>query len=410
MSIKLKFEQGVECNIKLGAGGPDVGLLPTIDRDDSFSLFGERGCRTKDGDKGSKATGEFELYKNVNLITCKNKCKDLGSVCSGYEYSSRGKCEVWKAPIDRSKVKYMNGVDCYIKDEGRGVTSTSDDHGNQFNLDARDLFSLVDSNGCTWTSTRKRWNEHAINNDFKWKESHRDKNTVYLLGRKEREGATARLELDTAKVVYCPPNGERCFKFATIETVKAEREDRECSGNKQVMIYNFFINGKFDGGRAEGEYQLTLGGNRYFPDGPSDCDQSPAGYCEWDEREAHYIGNRASWEQVSSGGSITVGTREHDSVSEILSELRDVSVSIDMNDWYINTCETYDVVVAVGFDAVEKSHCLSLSPALENEMDGDFDDCGYWTAPEDSFIWYIEVKPAPEQLKRKRAFRVFSNP
>ena len=53
------------------------------------------------------------------------KCIDKGYYCYGYEFQKNpsswlgyGKCEVWKVPIDKLKLEYVNGLDCYIKMQG----------------------------------------------------------------------------------------------------------------------------------------------------------------------------------------------------------------------------------------------------------------------------------------------------
>ena len=89
---------------------------PYHDTHDDFELFEHMGCRTSDGKKGSKWTGQFDIFNNVSRDTCKTKCLGSERVCFGYEYSSHWKrCEVWKVHIDSIKLEYVDGLDCYIK-------------------------------------------------------------------------------------------------------------------------------------------------------------------------------------------------------------------------------------------------------------------------------------------------------
>lgn len=392
---KLKYAPSQKCYIK------DETLLP---RGYNFRQFGGKGCRTSNGDKGSKSTGEFDLFKKVTRSTCENKCVDEGKGCSGYEYSSRGgKCEIWKVRIDESKLKFMTGgFDCYVKDGSTEGPNTSVDDGNQFNLDARELTGFADSNGHVWKSSRQIWNELTIDNDFKWKESYSDENSVYLLDKNGRDGVTARIDLKLAQIIYCPDVG-RCSAMAAIKTVASNQKQHQCSRDKEVRIYKFSINGECDssGDIPRGEHQLRFDGSKYFPNRNSDCNQSPQGYCKWDEEEAHYLGENAPWKSISALDSITVGTIEHDKIGQ-----DDItSAKLEANDWYIDTCETYEVAVAAEFYQERvKSRCFGLSAALKGKDRANLQDCTNWTEPNDSFVWYLEVKPAAQ----KRAYRVFS--
>ena len=57
----------------------------------------------------------LDLFQNVLRDTCENECLSLGHEGFGYEYSSSGRCEVWKAHIERTKLEYVDGNDCYIR-------------------------------------------------------------------------------------------------------------------------------------------------------------------------------------------------------------------------------------------------------------------------------------------------------
>eukprot|EP00571_Detonula_confervacea_P014654 CAMPEP_0172309412 /NCGR_PEP_ID=MMETSP1058-20130122/9710_1 /TAXON_ID=83371 /ORGANISM="Detonula confervacea, Strain CCMP 353" /LENGTH=111 /DNA_ID=CAMNT_0013022031 /DNA_START=25 /DNA_END=357 /DNA_ORIENTATION=+ len=76
-----------------------------------YKTFEDKGCRTRHGKKGSEHH-EYYLYNHVSKHECKGKCDHLGSKCYGWEYSSSGKCEVWKVPINEYKLAYVHGLDC----------------------------------------------------------------------------------------------------------------------------------------------------------------------------------------------------------------------------------------------------------------------------------------------------------
>ncbi|KAL7553857.1 hypothetical protein ACHAWF_017190 [Thalassiosira exigua] len=125
--------------------------------------------------------------------------------------------------------------------------------GNQFDLDARDLLSLVQNS-----------------------EYHRDENLVYLADRNGRDGTLARLDLYLAQILYCPRGGE-CFSIGNIKEVTGKQPNPvtpnpTCSRDKRVSIYKFWINGQYETG-THNEHQLRLDGSKYFPNHSSDCDQ-----------------------------------------------------------------------------------------------------------------------------------------
>lgn len=109
---ELDYKHGIDCYIdkyELDEGDEEGGHGEV-----HFEKFEDRGCRTNYGRKGS-AGNEYYLYRHVSKNTCKNKCIHLGSECYGWEYSSGGKCEVWKVPINKYKLAHVHDLDCYIK-------------------------------------------------------------------------------------------------------------------------------------------------------------------------------------------------------------------------------------------------------------------------------------------------------
>lgn len=97
-------------------------LRGTDNRRDSFKKLGNMTCRTSHGEEGA-AGQEFELYGQLTLEACREKCLGMNDYssqsyshqCFGFEYSPGAQiCEVWKAPIDSEKIHHVDGIDCYI--------------------------------------------------------------------------------------------------------------------------------------------------------------------------------------------------------------------------------------------------------------------------------------------------------
>ena len=81
----------------------------------SYFVFENKGCRTSHGWKGS-AGHEYDLYMHTSLHDCQAKCTHAGGMCYGYEHDYwSNKCEVWKVFIDKHRLEYVHGLDCYIK-------------------------------------------------------------------------------------------------------------------------------------------------------------------------------------------------------------------------------------------------------------------------------------------------------
>jgi hypothetical protein len=156
--------------------------------------------------------------------------------------------------------------------------------------------------------------------------------------------------------------------------------DAGCPARKTVTMYKFCIQGDNDAG-ANGEHRLKLDGNWLYPE-----------FRNYREGQCHEInvGGRA----VDSYKSLTVGTEEHDTWSENDSYLATMTAS----QWYNPTCETYEVVLAKEHKhEMEKSVCWNLSAGAEIkgvQIGAGAESCTSWTEPADSFIWYMEIKPA----------------
>eukprot|EP00546_Thalassionema_frauenfeldii_P000548 CAMPEP_0178932126 /NCGR_PEP_ID=MMETSP0786-20121207/22400_1 /TAXON_ID=186022 /ORGANISM="Thalassionema frauenfeldii, Strain CCMP 1798" /LENGTH=340 /DNA_ID=CAMNT_0020609295 /DNA_START=822 /DNA_END=1844 /DNA_ORIENTATION=- len=186
-------------------------------------------------------------------------------------------------------------------------------------------------------------------------------------------------------------------KANTFKRINRKSQTR-CSKDKRVKISKFWINGDYENG-THNEHQLRLDGNKYFPNKASDCDQYYTGYCDWREGQAHNIANKAPWKKIAAYKTITVGTEEHNGIWGHVSH----TTSLGKNDWYIDTCETYEVQLARDFkEQREKSLCWGVTGTLATELgkggsgsvSGNVEFCETWTEPAESFIWLLEVEPA----------------
>ena len=85
-----------------------------------------------------------------------------------------------------------------------------------------------------------------------------------------------------------------------------------------------------------------------------------------------------------------------------------VSVSMSPEQWYRNTCDTYEVILAFDFELEEKdSTCISIGGSLgasktkegglrlsgEAKFNAEYKSCSDWTDPAQSYIWYAKVAP-----------------
>ena len=109
------------------------------------------------------------------------------------------------------------------------------------------------------------------------------------------------------------------------------------------------------------------------------------------------IGGKAPWKAISAHRSITVGTEEEDKGGIFGSGNDSYSASLAGKDWYIDTCETYEVTLARDFKQERaKSVCWGVSATLAYklaEVSAEYKSCESWVEPAESFIWFLEVKP-----------------
>eukprot|EP01083_Nonionella_stella_P268257 906763_1 len=165
--------------------------------------------------------------------------------------------------------------------------------------------------------------------------------------------------------------------------------------NKQVQIYKFWINGDNDDG-SDGEHQLTLDGRNYFPNSSSDCKgyrKEDVYWCWWKEDKDHYIGDKAPWRNVDSHKSLTVGSEERDK-SAIGGGKNDFHTAyLSPNEWFSDTCETYEVRVSVDFkEQTKRSVCKGIGAGIQHGG-AHVESCSSWSNPAESYIWFMEVKP-----------------
>ncbi len=153
---------------------------------------------------------------------------------------------------------------------------------------------------------------------------------------------------------------------------------KTCSKKKKVSIYKFCIEGDCDIG-AEGEHRLKLDGQWLWN-----------GFRDFREGECHAINHSAK--TVDAWKDLAVGTEEDDFFGENDSYFATMTAS----SWYSETCETYEVILAKEHTyAKEESMCWEMSEADANGVDLGLTAmrCTEWTAPADSFLWYLKVEP-----------------
>jgi hypothetical protein len=180
-----------------------------------------------------------------------------------------------------------------------------------------------------------------------------------------------------------------------------------CSRDKKVKVYKFCINGDADGFEfgdnpfkpgEEGEHKIRLDGRTHYPLSGSRCRQDPKGFCKWKEGLCHNM-NDAQFQNIKAFKSITVGVEEFDKDS---SNER-VSAFMSARDWYIETCDVYEVVLSRDFKSErDKSFCWNLGASGsvrtpdgrgEIKISGEIESCSRWIEPAESYIWFLEVVP-----------------
>lgn len=158
-----------------------------------------------------------------------------------------------------------------------------------------------------------------------------------------------------------------------------ELKVKTCSKEKRVQVYRFCIEGSCDAG-ANGEHRLKLDGQWLW-----------GGFKNFREGQCHSINHSAK--TVAAWKSLAVGTEEHDDWSENDSWFATMTAS----DWYSETCETYEVILAKQHEAQKKeSMCWEMSAAggaKGVDLGLTATRCSEWTKPSESFLWYLKVEP-----------------
>ena len=168
---------------------------------------------------------------------------------------------------------------------------------------------------------------------------------------------------------------------------------RTCNpdGDKNVMIYKFFINGDDGDAGPNGEYSIHLDGKPYYPLKEDDCTQDPKGYCKYRMGWAHNIEN-AYFTKLEKWKSLTVGIEEQD----IIFNNDSASVSMTSAEWFRPTCDTYEVILSKSFySGTQGQTCNDLigETTADESEDPNFISCSNWADPPQSYIWYVKVEP-----------------
>uniref|UniRef100_A0A7S3LE24 Uncharacterized protein n=1 Tax=Amphora coffeiformis TaxID=265554 RepID=A0A7S3LE24_9STRA len=161
--------------------------------------------------------------------------------------------------------------------------------------------------------------------------------------------------------------------------------------NKKVRITMFKIEGNVDAGDAE--IKLTMMGRPYFPGWRNTnyyCGYR-TDYCEF--AEGKYYPINGQWKAVAKHRVLTVGATEVDVFSD-----DNYGTGLRPSEWYSDTCETYEIIIADPFDpAKSREACYEASAGGDVkgvELGGSIKSCTSWTDPAESMIWHVEIAPA----------------
>ena len=147
-----------------------------------------------------------------------------------------------------------------------------------------------------------------------------------------------------------------------------------CSTNKKVTMVKFCIQGYCDPGE-EGEHRLKLDGDWLYD-----------GFRDYKQDTCHSI----SYSKVVEGWkSLTVGTEEHDSMSQHDSYF----ATLSNEEWYNPTCEKYTLALSKPHSyAGSYSICMAQSSPVFDFFN--YESCGsIYDYPEESFTWELEIEP-----------------
>ena len=321
---------------------------------------------------------------------------------------------------------------CRVKENGKGVGKLPDLIPNSSGTNAingNKVTGIVDSNGDEWTKVDSgKWKQRIEGTDVvnKWKELKKNINSIILV--RDGQGKDIyQFDVVKMKVNFC--NGqEDCEQTATIKSVSTSaKASNNCSSNKQLTIYKTYISKEVGEDEVPGKSpnRITYGGKVYFPNENTKkkdkvCKQDPKGYCKWSGNESHFIEEPPKITTGKVDGKIqriTVGNIEKEFENQIIT-----NAQLNVDDWYLDTCETYEVIVVAKLNTQGRTKNLCFD-AREKDVE-DIEDavvCRDATEEDiisrankkmdgsDHIIWWIEVKPAVEESSQ-RAFRLFSSP
>jgi len=200
---------------------------------------------------------------------------------------------------------------------------------------------------------------------------------------------------------------EHLLQSDTDENPAAIADVQTSCRKKQVQIYKFWINGDNDEG-SDGEHLLRLDGRNYFPNNSSDCkgyQKEGKEWCWWKEESAHYIGDKAPWWPAPHWmygrdhfpRTLTVGSEERDKDHFGNGQNDFHKAYLTGDEWFSDTCETYEVKVSVNFkEQTKRSVCKGIGAGFQNRgahITGHVESCSSWSNPAESYIWFMEVKP-----------------
>lgn len=155
-----------------------------------------------------------------------------------------------------------------------------------------------------------------------------------------------------------------------------------CSGNKQVSLYKFCIDGNCDHGE-HGEHKFRMDGNYLH-----------RGVYRLREGQCHNLGGLTR--TINAWKSLTVGTEEQDGGNWI--DPHDSTyATMPSSKWYSPSCATYEILMNKKFkSSVSYTSCVDvgLSGSLGDVVEADISssNCASWTKPAESFEWYLKVE------------------
>ena len=322
---------------------------------------------------------------------------------------------------------------CRVKENGKGVGKLPDlipnSSGNNA-INGNKVTGIEDSNSDEWTKVDSgKWKQRIEGSDVvkKWKELKKNINSIILVS--DGQGKEIyQFDVVSMKVNLC--NGqEDCEQTATIKSVSTSaKASNNCSSNKQITIYKTYISKEVgeDGATGKSSNRITYGGKVYFPNENTKkkdkvCKQDPKGYCKWSGNTSHFIEDppKITTRKVDNKiQRITIGNIEKDDSKE---KQLITSAQLNVDDWHVDTCETYEVIVVAKLNTQGRTKNLCFNARVKDVEDNEdavvcrdeSEEDLIRRADEkidgDHIIWWIEVKPAVEESSQ-RAFRLFSSP